>query len=404
MVRSLLGFSHILRTRSGCKLLALAAVTLTVLPGPGCKNNPEPPSEPPHPVPPPAAPSASPAERSPRLAGALARLEDESKLHETTDVPSPSGDLRHDIEAFTTLDDCTRTRRIADPLLADVVESMGYDTFVRDACRMLEALKAKDPKPCRPIALSALRARCETSVAVLAAKPELCPVTETAGRSVGRDPTCLARASRDPRFCAAALAADRPACTALVLGDANACARDAACRRQVARWRTLIEKPGELRPFAARAQVEVHGLGSTPEPSTPVFDLDDIARQGALVTRLGGGRTKITVGATPAAPTHIAGEHAEPGLLLELVVSAADLTRGEHSLGPAQVTLDLRAPGIREQPLTTVANATLTRCSVGTEVKSPVDLALKATLLDAPQRYAVTIDVETFVRDVIGTQ
>jgi len=338
----------------------------------------------------------------PKLQADFARLTAEAGLAEPTDVPPPSGDLRAEIDAFTDLDACARTRKLADPLLGDAIESMGYDTLILDACRMLEALKAKDPKPCNPIALSALRARCQISVAVLASKPALCPVTAPPGRSAARDPTCLARASRDERLCAAAQATDRPTCVALTLADPGRCMGDAVCVRQVARWSGLIEKPGEHRPFEAQARVDLHGIDGTPEPSAASFDLTDVARQGAVVSRLGAGRTKLTVGTGSALAAGLRDGASQPRLLLEIVVSSTDLGKAERPLGPGQITIDLSLPKVGRRPLTTVADAKLGALEIGPEVGKPVKLALAATLLDAPNKYAAKIEIETFVRDIIG--
>jgi hypothetical protein len=319
---------------------------------------------------------------------------------EPTDSPSPSGDLRSEIDAFTSLDACVKARTLTDPLLGDVVESMGYDTLVLDACRMLQALKAEDSKPCKAIALAALRSRCEISVAVRTGKPALCPVTAPPGRSASRDPVCLARASRDQRLCAAALAAERPTCDALVLGDRGKCAGNSVCLRQVARWSTLIEKPAEHDPFPAQAHVDLRAIEGAPEPAAVSFDLVDTAKQGAVLTRLGGNRTKVAVGSAPLVSTGI--KDAQPRLLLEIVVSPADLAKGEHPLGPAQVKIDLLVPKIQDRSLTTVTDAKLTGCAIGRETGSPVKIALTATLHEAPRKYAVTIDIETFVRDLVG--
>jgi hypothetical protein len=376
-------------------------VAFAVLAAAGC-NDDQPPGPEPSPLARPAAAGSARALPPPRLRADLARLEAEAGLRDPTDSPPPSGDLRGEIAAFAGLDACARDRVLGDPLLGDVVESMGYDTLVLDACRMLEALKTEDPKPCKSIALSALRARCEISVAVVTRRPELCPMTAPPGRSAARDPACLARASRDDRLCAAALAADRPTCAALVLGDPGKCAGNSVCLRQVARWRTLIEKPADHRPFPARARVDLHGTGETPDPATPSFDLTDTAQQGAVLTRLGGGRTKVAVGSAP--PTTVGLKDTQPRLLLEIVVSPADLGKGEHVLGPGQIKIDLLVPGVQDRALTTVADAKLSGCSIGEETGSPVKLTLAATLYEAPKKYAAKIEIETFVRDVVGTK
>ncbi|HKQ70722.1 MAG TPA: hypothetical protein VJT73_15355 [Polyangiaceae bacterium] len=60
------------------------------------------------------------------------------------DPVAPSGDLKSDVEAFTTLDACAAARAVKDPLLGDAIGALGYDTLARDACRILEAMKTRD--------------------------------------------------------------------------------------------------------------------------------------------------------------------------------------------------------------------------------------------------------------------
>ncbi len=73
-----------------------------------------------------------------------------------SDPPPPAGDLREDVTRFTTLDACVAQHAVIDPLVGDAVRSIGYDTLLRDACRILEAIKKKDPTPCSLITASAL--------------------------------------------------------------------------------------------------------------------------------------------------------------------------------------------------------------------------------------------------------
>src|ERR1044071_6588769 len=67
----------------------------------------------------------------------LEQIEAEAGIELAVDPSPPSGDLKSDIESFTTLDACVRARAMADPLLGDAIEALGYDTLMRDACRIL---------------------------------------------------------------------------------------------------------------------------------------------------------------------------------------------------------------------------------------------------------------------------
>jgi hypothetical protein len=133
-----------------------------------------------------------------------------------------------------------------DPVIGDAIDALGYDTLTRDACRILQALKAKDAAPCKRILASALRARCESSVATLTGDLTLCPAL---GKLGARDPVCVARASRDERLCAAAAADERATCRALILGRASECAGNQGCIRQLERYWSLSGKTDAHAPL-----------------------------------------------------------------------------------------------------------------------------------------------------------
>src|SRR5580658_9409690 len=91
------------------------------------------------------------------------------------DPPALTGDLASEVEGFTTVDACVDRHARVDPLVGDALEAIGYDTLFRDACRILEAAKAKDSKRCLAIETSPLRERCLATVAELAGEPDACP-------------------------------------------------------------------------------------------------------------------------------------------------------------------------------------------------------------------------------------
>src|SRR5579859_5282351 len=189
--------SSILRTRSARKILFGGSVIVFPSAMAACdRAAPSPEPEPPHPRP------------APRMEGELEQMKLEAGIETADDPAPPSGDLKGDIESFTTLDACVRARTAMDPLLGDAIEALGYDALPRDACRILQAMKARNAEACRPIVASGLRARCESYVAIEVGKPNLCPVNGS-GKFAARDAVCLARASRDERMCAAASAGER---------------------------------------------------------------------------------------------------------------------------------------------------------------------------------------------------
>src|ERR1700690_2472132 len=104
------------------------------------------------------------------------------------DPEKPAGDLAADLASFTSVEACMKQRTASlDPLVGDAVDAIGYDTFLRDACRMLEAAKNKDAKKCELIDASSLRARCRTITAMVAADVESCPLKAPSKPELGRD-------------------------------------------------------------------------------------------------------------------------------------------------------------------------------------------------------------------------
>jgi hypothetical protein len=90
---------------------------------------------------------------------------DAGDLEPALDPPAPPGDLKTELDEFTTVDACVQQRARLDPLVGDALDAIGYDTFLRDACRMLDAAKAQDDRRCEAIDASILRERCKATVA-----------------------------------------------------------------------------------------------------------------------------------------------------------------------------------------------------------------------------------------------
>jgi hypothetical protein len=351
-----------------------------------------------------------------RLKQDLERLESEAGIEMATDPAPPSGDLKHDIESFTTLDACVRARATTDPLLGDAIDALGYDTLIRDACRILEALKTKDKERCKPIIASPLRARCESYVATFAGNPNLCPIVESGGKVASRDPVCLARASRDERLCAAALPSDRATCRAQVLGDATECGKDESCVRQVERYKTLLDKPSSHTPFASRIHLDLAAEKGTPDPAVKSFDFDDVAAAGAVV-RIAGDKVRVSLGTPKSALwTPWDAPLASPKLFIELSVASKDVPKAPlvaaknqaaspappTELGTGDLTVDLLLPKVASLSALTATDRKLEIAQVATEVGGPVKFVLTIQMREAPRAFDARIEVETFVRDVVG--
>src|SRR5262245_61419137 len=60
-----------------------------------------------------------------RIARALGK--DAAAFTSPVDPAPPAGDLRADVERFTSLDDCVERHATIDPLVGDALQSIGYD-------------------------------------------------------------------------------------------------------------------------------------------------------------------------------------------------------------------------------------------------------------------------------------
>jgi hypothetical protein len=224
------------------------------------------------------------------------------------DPPAPSGDLKRDVESFSTIEACVAAHSGVDPLVADSVDSLGYTNLLHDACRIPEALKAKDKAPCERITASALQARCLSLLAMVTKRPDTCPSAGLASRGDGRQPTCVAVAARDARLCAAEVSSARPRCEALATGNLSRC--DAAggeakrCARESARIGNMLEgtgpASGAMPVSSAQLVLKVDGGADTR------FDVGAELSRGVVLVR-GASSTTVRLGAEDVPnPTHFA--------------------------------------------------------------------------------------------------
>ena len=192
---------------------------------------------------------------------------DAGAFSETTDPPAPPGDLKAELDRFVNVETCVRERANVDPLVGDALRAIGYDTFLRDACRLLEAAKDKKRETCDQIDSSALRLRCQSWVAMVAQTARVVPAAvRRRGHARAQHP-CLAIAGKDPRLCAGEPRTTvRATCDAMANRDDTKCdlllASDVpSCRREVARWRSLLAPPlsGLPKLPAARGKLVVKG-------------------------------------------------------------------------------------------------------------------------------------------------
>ena len=313
-----------------------------------------------------------------------------------SDPPAPAGDLRAEIDRFTTLEACVTEHAKTDPLVGDALRAIGYDTFLRDACRVLQAMKEKKTDACKPIDAQGLRDKCEASVAIQEGKPEICPWAVAGAQNNGRDPRCVAVASRDPRLCAGATHADRAPCAALIAHSEQLCAGDATCARDVARWQHVFPGPGtgKSAPLTTRASLEIHGAEGTADPSDTKTDLAiDFGRGVVVVQDFAGTHVELgaprEVGTTVFAPS----PSARARLALAIVVGEKGTSIEHAEVGvPGGATLVI--PGARWDDTVKVDKLEAQRAG-------EIALTLDGTIGASPKVYKVHAEIATFVRDVV---
>jgi hypothetical protein len=361
---------------NGARCFALLALTALLS---GCPEEKKPTAEGP-------APSASPPPVLPDDAFA------------PVDPPRPAGDLQADLDAFTTVEACTEARAKVDPLVGDALDAIGYDTFLRDACRMLDAAKAKDATRCEGIDASSLRTRCRQWVAMAKGDADACPLRQGGEPASGREATCVAAALRSPALCAGEGRTKRAACVALVSHDAKGCdvllgAERAPCVRDAERWRRVLVGDAALASVpAASGTLEVHGDGRE-DPAETKVDLAADVETGVVAVEEGPAR-RLTVGTllgSSLSPRAV-GPSVRTRFGVELYVMGG-VTRVEH--------LELAVPGATT--LSCPGNACDVTAKVGTlDVKrgGAVELHVEGTVGVAPQRFRIDATVKTWVRDV----
>ncbi|MBS2015286.1 MAG: hypothetical protein JST00_20535 [Deltaproteobacteria bacterium] len=361
-----------------------------------------------------SAPPAPSATVTPAGAMSVAQmLGIEAGAFDTTDPPPPAGDLKAELERFTNVETCVKERANLDPLVGDALRAIGYDTFLRDACRLLEAAKDKKRETCDRIDSSALRTRCQSWVAMIAQTAEACPLKFDGVPTRGRVVTCLAVAGKDPRLCMGeARTFERTTCEALASRedakcDALAPNDKASCKRELQRWRSLLAEPlsGLPKLPATRGKLVVKGEGDTPSPATPEADLStEFARGAVLVTSQT--RSRVELGmlgeseTSRIAPSPNRRPRLGVAVLFEPGATSTDPPK------PLLERLELEIPGE-----TTIVHPGGGRCDC--KITSgradrlrggEVALALSGTVSAGTRSYKLEIELATFVRDVVSEQ
>jgi hypothetical protein len=310
------------------------------------------------------------------------------------DPAPPAGNLLEEAKAFTTLDACVEQRSRLDPLVGDSLRAIGYDTFLRDSCRILEALQKQQKAPCAEISATPLRRRCESTVAIAAAHPDDCPLEGTPAE--GREPFCVAVAARDPRLCVAS-PTNRTTCEAVLAKSEARCTRGGSegsdCRREVGRLRALVT--GELskeKPLPAmKVTLEVQGEGQTESPIPAVVDQSPDAARGVVLVKAHD-RYVLDVGRLGRS------EFAPPSMTLRSAMRVSQ-RGGSAVLERFELDLPNRAtvifPGNNVDGKLTFEPFSPTR-------GAPLGVTFEGRISTGPSTYTVKVRVDTFVRDVIS--
>ena len=361
----------------------------------------------PGPPPPPAGSAVAPA--SPASVVAMLGL-DAGVFSETADPPAPAGDLKAELDRFVNVETCVRERANLDPLVGDALRAIGYDTFLRDACRLLEAAKDKKKETCEKVDSSALRLRCQSWVAMVAQTPETCPLQFEGVPTRGRNVTCLAIAGKDPRLCQGEPRTTvRATCDAMANRDDTKCdvllpADAPSCKREVTRWRSLLAPPlsGLAKLPVARGKLVVKGDTGTPDPPTTDADLStEFARGGVVVTSRE--RARVELGMIGESETsHIApspNRRARLGLAVLLDPGATP----KDPPKPLLERLELEVPGeatIVYPPAR--CDCRLTASQVDRTRGGEIRLQLQGVVGAGTRSYKIDVDLATFVRDVVS--
>ena len=345
------------------------------------------------------APRPKPADPPPVASVARVLGIDAGELEPSVDPPAPAGDLKAELAAFSTVDACVAQRAAGDPVVGDALEAIGYDTLIRDACRSLDAAKSRDGKRCADITASALKARCEASVAELAGQPEACPFDVPSRPELGRDAACLALATRDASLCAGTFdRAARATCEALAAHDAAPCkklplrADEARCARDEQRWAAVLPVADAPPRAGGAPSGKVTLTGDAGAFASDAFGLD-VSRGVVVLERLDGAH--VVVGSlSRAGMGFVAGSPNAPKVLAFEVVAPVDpkkarLVQAELDV-PGHSTIDVGGSG--------AAGFVVHVTKLEKRRGGAVELTLEGSLAEG---VAVKAEVTTYVRDIV---
>lgn len=316
-------------------------------------------------------------------------------------LPAPPR-LTDELASHESLTACRdRVRGSLAPDLAELLGDLGYQTAPDDVCSALAAVRSGDARACDSLSVSAVRNGCRRRVAVAHGAPDACPNDPVVE---GREPTCLAWASRDPALCRAANDADAPRCRAVLANDPSGC-RDSidadSCARDVHRFGSLLAREPGVRP-ASDVAPPTFTVTLTGTTETIEADGTSSVVHGVTVTTCGG-LARFTLGRhgrTDPVPYFVE----SPTPFLEVAARPGDEGRGERIPlgGPtARASLSIVLPRAASATSELGAAANVTHEPVRLVRGSIIAGAVDGTLASRGGTVRITGRFRTFLRDVI---
>ena len=326
------------------------------------------------------------------------------------DPPAPAGDLRADIAAFTTMEACIEHASV-DPFLGDALQAIGYDSFVRDACLVIDAAKAHDLARCDAIDASMLRERCVATAAEVTGDADACPWLLPGRREGGRDPSCVAISLRVPSLCEGAEPeSSRATCRAITTRDSGQCARltsrseRARCTRDAQRYGPAVS-PREVHyapPAAPTGTFWIAGANGTHQ-----VDIDltpDLSRGVVLVQRRGAARLVVGPLHDESSALVAVSPYSRATLGFALLVPiAASPGKGDDksSVGASLERMELSLPSHAMLSSAALRSVVIHVQELEVRRAAAISITIEGALqLDGSSR-SVRAEMTTFVRDVV---
>ena len=329
---------------------------------------------------------------------------DAGMLELPTDPVGPAGDLQGEAARFTSIDACVAEHAKLDALVSDAIRAIGYDTFLRDTCRGLEAIKQKDIKRCDSVEVSSLRTHCQNTYAMALGDPEACAFQNSLSKDRGRVPTCIAVASRMLSLCASTETyVERTSCEALLLQESFRCKSlpsmdRVRCEHDIERMRGFLatEKVDKTATKASLATLDLEAIHGSAAVSPGKSDFSkDLQRGVVLLTE--GGQNMLTVGAR----LHSDGTFLVPSRATQARLSVT-LTSGKEGTGARVTHLEVDVPG---RALVSLegdhCDCVLKNVSVPSSRGGEVRFELDGNVGSPPNAFKIHAVVRTFARDIV---